>query len=201
MPTEVDWNERYALGDVPWDKGEAAPPLRGWLREHRVEGHVLVPGVGAGYDAALVAETCPAAEVVGLDIAPLAVASARARFQRPNLRFLEGDLFTWDGNGAAPFDWVVEHTCFCAIDPSRRDEYAAAAARLLKPGGHLWAVFYLDPYDDEHHPGGGPPHGVTKPELDRHFSGAFSLLDEWIPTAAYPGREGLELVRVLERVA
>ena len=42
MPREVDWNERYALGDVPWDKGDAAPPLRDWLQEHRVEGRVLV---------------------------------------------------------------------------------------------------------------------------------------------------------------
>ncbi|HUF61399.1 MAG TPA: methyltransferase domain-containing protein [Verrucomicrobiales bacterium] len=199
MTTRAEWNERYAEGDVPWDKGEAAPPLREWLAENRFEGKVLVPGAGAGHDAGLIAERCPDAEVIGLDIAPLAVAQAASRYRLVNLRFLEGDLFTWPGNGAGPFHWVVEHTCFCAIDPARRDEYAGAVARLLAPRGRLWAVFYLDPYDDEHVPGGGPPHGATTAELDAHFNPAFTTSAEWIPGAAYAGREGRELVRVLEK--
>ncbi len=199
ISAHVDWNERYAEGNVPWDKGEAAPPLRDWLAVNRFEGRVLVPGVGSGHDAALIADRCPDAEVVGLDIAPLAVASAASRYRLPNLRFLEGNLFTWPGDGAGPFDWVVEHTCFCAIDPARRDAYVAAVARLLSPGGQLWAIFYLDPYDDEHRPGDGPPHGASAAELDVHFQPAFIKSAEWVPSSAYPGREGLELVRVLAK--
>jgi len=32
------------------------------------------------------------------------------------------------------FDWIFEHTLFCAIDPSERELYVKAVLRWLKPG-------------------------------------------------------------------
>ena len=56
------------------------------------------------------------------------------------------------------FDWVFEHTLFCAIDPAERDEYVRAVLRWLKPNGQYLAVNYLIP--DE----AGPPFGTTREE-------------------------------------
>ena len=43
------------------------------------------------------------------------------------------------------FDYLLEYTCFCAIDPKRRTEYADLVDRLLKPGGtYIDLAFPLD---------------------------------------------------------
>ena len=85
------------------------------------------------------------------------------------------------------FDWLFEHTLFCAIDPSARDDYDRAVLRWLKPRGQYLAIHYLIPDTD------GPPFGTTRVELWQRFSPHFELLKEWVPRS-YPNRTGLELM-------
>jgi SAM-dependent methyltransferase len=186
-----DWEARYQTGDTPWDKGEASPPLVDYLRDHPMDGEVLVPGCGLGYDVRAIASGKN--KVIGLDIAPSAIDRASALRRSANEEYLLGDFFELPDQFADRFDWIWEHTCFCAIDPSLRETYADAAARLLKDGGHLLGVFYLDPGND----GEGPPYGVTPVELDEIFTAPFRLLERWVPSRAYPGREGREEMRLM----
>ncbi|MFM8734002.1 MAG: methyltransferase domain-containing protein [Pirellulales bacterium] len=90
-----DWEERYRAADTPWDKGRPHPALLQWLVTHprHMTGSVLVPGSGLGHDVRAIAEAEPAARVLGLDIAPSAVAAATRRPHPPNATFREGDLF------------------------------------------------------------------------------------------------------------
>lgn len=192
MPT--DWEDNYRRGETPWDKGAPHPGLVEFLKRTPVHGRVLVPGCGAGHDARALAAT--ADEVVGLDIAPSAIARAKAQPAVGGERYQLADLFALPASWRGTFDVVFEHTCFCAIDPSLREKYVAAVAAALKRGGHLLAIFYLDPGLD---PGeSGPPFGVTREELDGYFSPCFTLLREWKPGATYPGREGREMCRLLQ---
>lgn len=85
------------------------------------------------------------------------------------------------------FDWLFEHTLFCAIEPSERDDYDRALLRWLKPRGQFLAVNYLIPDKD------GPPFGTTRDELWQRYSPHFELLKEWVPRS-YPNRTGLELM-------
>jgi len=85
------------------------------------------------------------------------------------------------------FDWVFEHTLYCAIDPHDRDDYVQALLRWSKPGGNYLAVNYLIPDTD------GPPFGTTREELIKRFSPHFDLLVERVPRS-YPNRTGLELM-------
>lgn len=191
MPT--DWDERYRTGETPWDKGAPHPALIAFLKAQPVHGRVLVPGCGLGHDVRALAAT--ADEVTGLDIAPAAIRASKAQPAIGGERYVLGDLFALPPAMRGAFDCVFEHTCFCAIDPGLRTDYVAAVAGALRPGGHLLAIFYLDPGLD---PGeGGPPFGTSKLELDALFSSRFSLVKEWQPAATYPGREGRELFRVL----
>ena len=195
MPT--DWEDRYRTGDMPWEKGAPHPALVDFLKRSQVHGRVLVPGCGTGHDVRALAAT--ADEVIGLDIAPSAIARAKAQPAVGGERYQSGDLFALPEKLRGVFDVVFEHTCFCAIDPSLRADYVAAVAGALKPGGHLLAVFYLDPGLD---PGEtGPPFGVTREELDTFFSPRFTLVREWKPAATYPGREGRETCRLLQLVS
>lgn len=188
----MDWEARYQDADTPWERGAAAPPLVGWLARNQMAGRVLVPGCGSGNDVRALART--GAEVVGLDIAPSAVARAQAIPRVANERFVVDDLFALPPEFHGAFDVVFEHTCFCAIDPSRRADYVEAVAQTLRPRGQLLAVFYLDPNVDE-----GPPFGVTTEELEAWFGPRFETIESYVPAMAFPGREGRELVRRLRR--
>ena len=67
---------------------------------------------------------------------------------------------------------------------------------LLKPGGLLVGVFYINPEMD---PGEtGPPFGISTDELTALFAERFQVVESHVPAAAYPGREGRECVRVLQ---
>lgn len=183
----TDWEERYQQKDTPWDKGEPSPGLVDFLAEHAglAKGTVCVPGCGLGHDVRAWAQAgFPA---VGFDIAPSAVAQATALTQRTGLpaRFQQGDFLS--DTPPDPFDWVFEHTLFCAIDPDRRDDYVRAVLRWLKPSGQFLAVHYLIPDTD------GPPFGTTREELMARFSPHLKLIKEWVPRS-YPNRTGLELM-------
>ena len=190
----TDWEQHYQEGHMPWDKGSAAPPLIDWIAKHpnQLSGDILVPGCGLGHDIRALAALEQQTTILGLDLSPKAIELAKQIAPQANEQYIEADLFTMDGQ----FDCIWEHTCFCAIDPERRDDYVSAVYNLLKPKGTLLAVFYLNPYDNDHQPNGGPPHGTSVEELHQRFveKGDFQIVDEYIPTVSYPGREGLEYV-------
>ncbi len=185
--SHTDWEARYQSGDMPWEKGAPSPGLVDFLAANRnLTGEtVCVPGCGTGHDAREWAKAD--FSVYGYDLAPSAIQLSRERTQAAGLHaeFQLGDFLR--DEPPFQFDWIFEHTLFCAIDPGERDLYVQAARRWLKPGGQYLAVNYLIPDTD------GPPFGTTRAELIERFSPHFSLLSEWVPRS-YPNRAGLELM-------
>lgn len=191
----TDWEARYLAGDTPWDEGCASPALVEFLSRHPIHGEILVPGSGPGHDVrALAAQSARGDSVTGLDLSPTAITLARSFPLAGNERHEQGDLFHLPSSWHHRFDWVVEHTCFCAIPPVRRADYVRAISRVLKPGGHYLAIFFLDPGVDE-----GPPHGATREEIAGLFDPDFELLEEWIPEMTFEGREGQEICQLRRR--
>jgi SAM-dependent methyltransferase len=193
----TDWEAQWRAGETPWDKGEAAPPLAETLagprRDRLVPGRVLVPGCGSGHDVRALAAA--GAEVVGLDVSETALRAARAHDPAGGETYAHGDFFEWrDGE----FDALWEHTCFCAIPPGRRADYAAAAAALVRPGGHLVGVFFLDPWDPGEVPD-PPPFGADAEEIVGHLAPDFEFLEGWAPGRTYPGRENREWLACFRR--
>jgi len=193
----IDWEARYLSGDTPWDQGYAAPALTEFLLRNSVHGEILVPGSGLGHDVRAIAKQ--GGSVVGLDCSTTAVDLASSLSPAGTETYLVGDLFrlpqSWNGR----FDWVVEHTCFCAIPPAARGHYVRAISNLLKPGGRFFAIFYLNPATPEDL-SLGPPHGVSQDELSRLFDPYLELLEEWNPISAFEGREGRELCQLRKKV-
>jgi SAM-dependent methyltransferase len=189
----MDWNQRYVEGDTPWDKGAAHPVLGGMLTHGALSGRVLVPGCGTGHDVRALARR--GLEVVGLDVAPLALERAAVHAAAGGETYVLGDLFDLPAELRGAFDGVFEHTCFCAIDPAWRANYVTAVASALHPGGRLLAVFYADPGQD----GAGPPFGCSATELDGLFGRDFRILEEHTGFATFEHREGRELLRLFER--
>ena len=208
MSFQTDWEARYKEMNTPWDKGGPSPGLVHFLAATPLHGRVLVPGCGYGHDVRSIAEAGGASvEVLGIDIAPSAVRGAQAVSaceDACNFRYEVADLFALPTPYLGTFDWVWEHTCFCAIDPALREKYAASVAKALKPGGHFLAVHYMNPWDEEEIQAAegktlGPPFGCTTDELNALFTPYFDLLRDWVPCHTYPGREGREQMRLYVR--
>ncbi len=197
----TDWEQHYQNKDTPWDKGLAAPALTAFLKAKQIlYGRILVPGCGLGHDVReLSAAGGKDTEVIGLDLSPTAMEQANAFTKVGREQFVAGDYFDLPEKLLGSFDWIWEHTCFCAIDQDMREEYVKASASALKTGGKLLAVFYLNPYDEEHPPGEGPPHGCTREELEERFGLYFKITEHWQPDKSYPGREGKELMMILQK--
>ncbi len=181
------WEQRYQTNDMPWEKGAPSPGLVDFLAAHPElpRGTVCVPGCGTGHDVR--AWAAAGFDAVGLDIAPSAIQLAREKTKAAGLaaRFELVDFL--QAEPPSRFDWLFEHTLFCAIDPVERDDYGRAVLRWLKPAGQYLAVNYLIP-DPE-----GPPFGTTRDEQWARFSPHFDLRQEWVPRS-YPNRTGLELM-------
>jgi len=187
----MDWQAHYETGDTPWDEGAPHPALLDFIAASGpFHGRILVPGCGRGHDVRAISTQSNA--VIGLDLAHGAIAHAESFPKSGCERYMAGDLFNLPAELRSSFDWVVEHTCFCAIDPAMRPVYAASVADALRPGGHLFAIFYLDPAADHQ-----PPYGVALAELDRLFSPHFELIRQWTPARTFEGRESRELIRIL----
>jgi SAM-dependent methyltransferase len=197
----MDWEQRYRTGDTPWEKGAPAPPLMEWiLSRGPMRGNVLVPGCGSGHDVRAIAKACPTARVVGLDVAASALDRARQFAPSGQETYLLANLFNLPTTLANRFEWVFEHTCFCAIQPPQRPDYVRGVIRALRPEGALLAIFFLNPWDPGEAPeGGGPPFPVTRLELDNLFARHFDLVEELTPQTAYPEREGREIIRLLRK--
>ena len=185
--SETNWEDLYQKGDTHWDKGEGSPGLVDFLRERPelARGSVLVPGCGTGHDARIWSEH--GFRAFGFDIAPSAVRLAREKTEAAGLgaEFRLGDFLS--DEPFERFDYLFEHTLYCAIQPDRREDYFDAAQRWLRPGGDLVAVHYLIP-DKE-----GPPFGTTRDEVVERFSPGFELLAEWTPRS-WEHRQDLELM-------
>ncbi|MBK7859559.1 MAG: methyltransferase domain-containing protein [Archangiaceae bacterium] len=183
------WNELYAKGETGWDKGAPSPPIVRMLREGVVPSgaRLAVIGAGRGHDALEAARL--GYRVTAIDYAPLAVAAAaeNARQAGLQLEVRQADVFALQG----PFDAILEHTCFCAIDVARRAEYVEAVARAMVPGGTLFGVFYA------HGKEGGPPFDTTEAEVRRLFEPRFRIERLRRAADSFEHRAGKELEAVL----
>ncbi len=186
--TAADWERRYQEGSTRWDLGQAAPGLRALLASDQAPaaGRAMVLGAGRGHDALLLARH--GFLVTAVDFAPSAIRAIAEQATAANLSItlLERDIFDLVPAWAGQFDYVIEHTCFCAIDPNLRPAYAKLAADLLVPGGELLAIFFT------HSRGGGPPFGVTPHELQDIFSPYFAVDSLHPVTNSIPTRQGEE---------
>jgi methyl halide transferase len=189
------WDRRYQEGSTPWNLGVPAPPLVSLLASPNspTPGRIAVLGCGTGYDALLFAEH--GFEVVGCDLSALAIETAKsAALERglTTVEFLERDIFALIPEFSQSFDYVLEHTCFCAIDPTLRPKYIELVSTLLRPNGKLLGLFFT------HNRPGGPPFGITTKEIRELFAERFEFLSLEAATDSIEKRRDEEHLGILQ---
>lgn len=189
------WEADYARGTDGWDLGGPTPVFRRLLANGQfAPGRAIVLGAGRGHDAREFARH--GFEVTAVDFTTYAV-QEMGRLVQPDapVEILQADIFALPDSLDETFDYVLEYTCFCAIDPTRRADYADLVARLLKPGGvYIDLAFPLDRRK------GGPPFAVSTPEILTLFgSRGFELVAREIPPDSAIQRRGLEELFIFQK--
>ncbi|MBH0065840.1 methyltransferase domain-containing protein [Psychrobacter sp. SZ93C1] len=184
------WQQRYEQDSIGWDMGEVSPPLKAYIDQlpETAKGQaILVPGAGNAYEVGYLHEQ-GFTNVTLVDFAPAPIQAFAERY--PD--FPAGHLICADFFGLSPeqhqFDWVLEQTFFCAINPARRDEYVEQMAALLKPKGKLIGLLFDRDFGRQE-----PPFGGTKEEYQQRFEGVFDIEIMEPNYNSHSARQGSEL--------
>lgn len=187
------WDEKYKLSETGWDTKNANPVFAELLGNSSFlkPCKILIVGSGKGYDAVLAAQK--GYSVTALDFSSLAIEYAEklAEERRVNIKFLKEDIFALSDNYKSGFDVVYEYTTYCAINPSRREEFAQKISSLVKKGGRLITVLF--PVDNRE---GGPPFRIDLQEFYENFSKYLKLEYSSCKINSIKPRKGKEVLQV-----
>jgi SAM-dependent methyltransferase len=194
------WQARYENQDTPWDLNSAAPPFASWVKANaNTTGTMAVLGCGRGHDASVFAQS--GWQVTGFDYSETAIQQAKERYGSM-AQFVQADIFAMPELFNGQFDAVLEHTCLCAIDPRRRDEYLNTVWSLLKPGGMVLGLFYTVPFEDTISEDDGPPFYIPEPKLVELFnSKGFTLESSRMPSDSHERWQGREILAIFRKPA
>jgi SAM-dependent methyltransferase len=156
------WDSSYTDGRPPWDTGRPQPVFL--LAADSMRSPVLDAGCGTGENALALAER--GSEIVGLDIAPSAVAQARRKTSERGLlaTFIVGDALELDGLGRR-FATVIDSGLFHTFPPELVSRYVESLHRALEPDGVLYLLCFSD-----RQPGTMGPRRVAEAELRDAFA-------------------------------
>lgn len=164
------WDASYAGGTPPpWDIGRPQPPFVRLADEGRLTGRLLDAGCGTGENALLAASR--GADVTGVDIAPSAIARARAKASERGLtaRFEVADALDLGRLGFTA-DTVIDSGMFHVFGDEERARYVAGLAAVLRSGGACYLTCFSD-----RQPGAWGPRRVREEELRAAFSDGWTV--------------------------
>jgi SAM-dependent methyltransferase len=154
--SESFWTERYKTNEATWDAGFITAPLKAFvdqLTDKTIK--ILIPGAGNGHEAEYLFSN-GFKNVFVIDISPEPIDNIKSRVPAfPEAQLITGDFFAHTGQ----YDLILEQTFFCALDPSLQAAYAPHMQKLLKPGGQLIGVLFIDPLNST-----VPPFAISKEE-------------------------------------
>ena len=200
MKTNLDtpeyWDNRYILGESGWDLKSPTPIFSDILKEKKIikPGKLIILGAGKGFDAVEASKF--GYEVTAIEFSKAAVDFGNQLAEKENTKveFLSEDFFELSKNHFGKYDSAYDYVTYCAINPGRRDEYAKLVASLLKPGGKF--VIILFPVENRP---GGPPFGVNKLEVEKHFSKYLRLILSTDKINSIKPRRGREILQVYQK--
>ena len=189
------WEDIYLDDDAGWDLGGVTPVFDN-IADQLNRGKVCILGCGNGYDAVMFSQK--GFEVTAVDFAPSALIKLEimSNKENVNVQILQSDIFVLTPEYDSVFDYVIEQTCFCAVNPQRRQEYERLVYKILKPGGKLIGLWFpLDKTIED----GGPPWGITIDEIKSIFKNGWNIEKEEFPDISIQPRKNREKLIIFEK--
>lgn len=150
------WDERFARGFTPWDRGAVPEALAHFVASAAQPMTTLIPGCGSAHELGFLSDA--GWDATAIDFSSSAVAQAKARAGQWAGRVEQADFFAWQP--PRPLDLIYERAFLCALPRELWAQVAARWAALLPPGGLLAGFFYFDDAPK------GPPFGIAREQLD-----------------------------------
>ena len=176
------WESRYKEQQTGWDIGKPSTPLADFIDDiPNKEASILIPGCGNSYEAEYLVEQ-GFTNVTVIDIAPSPVERLKHKIGNKATILLE-DFFEHKGS----YDFILEQTFFCALDPVLRSAYSQQMSMLLNTQGKLAGVLFNKQFETN------PPFGGSRQEYESLFSAHLQLLKMEECYNSIPPRAGSEL--------
>ncbi len=189
------WETRYQNNQFTWDLGRPTPVFARLASQGQLTpGAMVVLGAGRGHDARLFARH--GFMVTAVDFADAAI-TAMQGLNDPHhpVDVVQSDFFELPSGFNGRYHYVLDYTCFCAILPERRGEYANLVTRLLQPGGQFVTLAY--PIGTR---AGGPPFTVQPDAIiDLFVTNGFTLQHRESPPDSVPERRPYEELLILSK--
>lgn len=182
------WDERFAQGFTPWDRGGVPEQLRAFAGA-RAPLRTLIPGCGAAYELALL---CDAGwDATAIDFSAAAVATAKAAVGQWGHKVEQADFFAWQPT--QPLDLIYERAFLCAMPRAMWPAVAQRWADLLPPGALLAGYFFFDDAAK------GPPFGISPQALDALLAPDFVCIEDAPVADSIPVFAGKERWKIWQR--
>ena len=191
-----EWEKKYIDGDTGWDLGGPTPVFVDIAKDLKA-GNICILGCGHGYDAIMFSERGFSVTAVDFAPSPINYIIKKAAELSLHINTVQENIFSLTHDHDNQFDYVIEQTCFCAINPNNRKKYHNLVSRLLRPGGLMIGLCYpLDKKLNE----GGPAFGVSENEIKKLFNNGWEILEERFPDNSVEAREGREKLIIFKRI-
>ena len=186
------WETRWEKGETGWDIGHASPPITEYFDQvPNKAARILIPGCGNAWEAEYLNQQ-GFTNVFVIDISQNALDEFAKRVPDfPKEHMICDDFFAHDQQ----YDYIVEQTFFCALEPEERTAYAEKTHALLSDGGKLVGVLFDRNFD------GGPPFGGNEAEYRTYFASLFDVRIMAPCTNSIKPRLGSELFICLKKQA
>ena len=189
------WEDIYKRNDIGWDLNGPTPIFEKIANKLK-PGRVIILGSGRGHDAIIFSKLN--FEVTAVDFAPSAINYLEKLCKKNNVKVnaIQSDIFSLGKYYDNYFDYIIEQTCFCAIDPRRRKEYERLVFRILKIAGNLIGLWYpLDKAIED----GGPPWGVSRSNLKNIFEKRWIVTKELFSELSVKKRKQREKLIIFKK--
>lgn len=183
------WDERFERGFTPWDRGGVPQQLRAFVAAQKQPLRTLIPGCGAAYELAYLAQA--GWDAAAIDFSAAAVATAKAAVGPWAGRVEQADFFAWQP--PQPLELIYERAFLCALPRTMWPRVAARWAELLAPGALLAGFFFFDDAAK------GPPFGISAAGLDELLAPSFVCIEDAPVGDSIPVFAGKERWKVWQR--
>jgi Thiopurine S-methyltransferase (TPMT). len=185
------WDNCYKNRETGWDIGYASPALIEYAETMiPKDASILIPGCGNAHEAKALLDK-GFKNITLLDIAPTLVNQVQKEFgEAAPVQIICEDFF----EHGEKYDYILEQTFFCALDPHLREKYRNKITDLLHPHGILAGLLFNRAFEPT-----GPPFGGNKTEYQRLFQVAFDILKMEDCFNSIPQRQGSELFIALRK--
>ncbi|XVJ65515.1 MAG: methyltransferase domain-containing protein [Lacibacter sp.] len=182
------WENRYKEEQTGWDIGKPSTPLADFIDSiPNKNASILIPGCGNSYEAEYLVEK-GFTHVTVIDIAPSPVERLQQKIG-DKAKVLLQDFFEHKGQ----YDYILEQTFFCALDPSLRPAYVIKMKELLTEQGKLAGVLFNRQFETN------PPFGGSKKEYQEFFASELQIKKMEECYNSIPPRAGTELFFIVTK--